>query len=144
MSTVQTRPRPRPPGSKRSWSLVALALAGAAAIALMSLVFAASRLPSYVDNVTVANPHQWDVGVEVSGAERDGWLGMGTVDRTGSYAFQQVIDQGQEWVFRFSYAGVDGGELVVPRSELEASGWKVTVPEQFAERMRTAGVGPSE
>jgi hypothetical protein len=110
----------------------------------MSLVFAASRLPSYVDNVTVANPHQWDVGVEVAGAERDGWLGLGSVDRTASHEFQQVIDQGQQWVFRFSYAGVDGGELVVPRSELEASGWKVTVPEQFAERMRAAGVGPSE
>jgi hypothetical protein len=55
-----------------------------------------------------------------------------------------VIDQGEQWVFRFTYGGVDGGELVVPRTELEASGWKVTVPQQFAERMRAAGVGPSE
>jgi hypothetical protein len=121
-----------------------LALAGAAVLATLAFLLPASRTPSYVDEVTVANPHQWDVGVEVSGAERDGWLGMGTVDRTASHGFQQVIDQGQQWVFRFSYAGVDGGELVVPRSELEASGWKVTVPEQFAERMRAAGVGPSE
>ena len=121
-----------------------MVVAGAAAIPLMALLLSASRTPSYVDEVTVVNPHQWDVGVEVTGAQRDGWLGMGTVDRTASHGFAQVIDQGKHWVFRFSYAGVDGGELVVPRSELEASGWKVTVPEHFAERMRAAGVGASE
>ncbi len=121
-----------------------LAVAGAAAILLMALLLSATRAPSYIAALTVVNPHQWDVGVEVTGAQRDGWLGMGTVDRTASHGFAQVIDQGQPWVFRFSYAGVDGGEHVVPRSELEASGWKVTVPEHFAERMRAADVGPSE
>ena len=121
-----------------------LAVAGAAVLAMVAFLLPESRTPSYVDEVTVVNPHQWDVGVDVTGAERDGWLGLGTVDRTASHGFAQVINQGQQWVFRFSYAGVDGGELVVPRSELEASGWKVTVPEQFAERMRVASVGPSE
>ncbi len=121
-----------------------LAFAGAAAILLMALLLSATRGPSYVAVLTVVNPHQWDVGVEVTGAQRDGWLGMGTVDRTASRGFERVIDQGEQWAFRFSYAGVDGGELVVPRRELEASGWKVTVPEQFAERMRAAGVGASE
>ena len=120
------------------------AVAGAAVLAMVAFLLAEARTPSYVAALTVVNPHQWDVGVEVTGAQRDGWLGMGTVDRTASHGFAQVIDQGKHWVFRFSYAGVDGGELVVPRSELEASGWKVTVPEHFAERMRAAGVGPSE
>ncbi len=143
MSTVQARPRPRPSGARRGWSLLALVSAGVLVVAMVALLGSGSRVPSYVDGVTVVNPHQWDVGVDVTGAERDGWLGMGTVDRTASHGFEQVIDQGEKWVFRFSYAGLDGGELVLARSELEASGWKVAVPEQFAEHMRAAGVGPS-
>ena len=121
-----------------------LALAGAAVVAVLALVSSGSRLPAYVDDITVVNPHQWDVGVEVTGAEREGWLVMGTVDRGASHDFEHVIDQGAQWVFRFTYGGVDGGELVVPRSELETSGWKVSVPEQFAQRMRAAGMSPSE
>jgi len=121
-----------------------LAIAAVVVVAIVALLLPGSRLPSYVDDITVVNPHQWDAGLEVTGTERDGWLGMGTVDRNASRRFEQVIDQGEQWVFRFGYAGVDGGELVVPRAELETSGWKVTVPQQFAERMRAAGVGPSE
>jgi hypothetical protein len=123
---------------------VTLVITGAVVVAIVALVWPGSRLPSYVDDITVVNPHPWDVGVDVTGAERDGWLGMGTVDRTASHAFGQVIDQGEQWVFRFTYSGVDGGELVVTRNELEASDWKVTVPELFAERMRASGLGPSE
>ncbi|MDQ3575022.1 MAG: hypothetical protein M3404_08905, partial [Actinomycetota bacterium] len=128
----------------RSWSLLSLVIAGVAVVAVLVLVSSGSRLPSYVDDVTVVNPHQWDVGVDVTGAERQGWLVLGTVDRGASHAFEHVIDQGEQWVFRFSYGGVDGGELVVPRADLESSGWKVSVPEQFAERMQAAGMSPSE
>ena len=121
-----------------------LAIAAAVVVAMVALLWPGGRLPSYVDAITVVNPHQWDAEADVTGAGRDGWFGMGSVERTDSHTFEQVIDQGEQWVFRFTYGGVDGGELVVPRTELEASGWKVTVPEQFAERMRAAGVGPSE
>jgi len=123
---------------------VTLAIAAVVVVAIVALLLPGSRLPSYVDAITVVNPHQWDAEAEATGTERDGWLGMGMVDRNASRRFEQVIDQGEQWVFRFTYGGVDGGELVVPRTELEASGWKVTVPQQFAERMRAAGVGPSE
>ena len=142
MSTVLSRPRPA--GSRKSWSLLSVAMAGTAVVAVLALVSSGSRLPSYVDDITVVTPHQWDVVVDVTGTEREGWLVMGTVDRGSSHAFEHVIDQGQQWVFRFSYGGVDGGELVLPRTELETGGWKVSVPEQFAERMRAAGMSPSE
>jgi hypothetical protein len=46
-------------------------------------------------------------------------------------------------MFRFRYAGVDGGEVVVSRNDLEGSRWRVRVPEEVGTRLTQAGLGPS-
>jgi hypothetical protein len=56
---------------------------------------------------------------------------------------EEVADQGREWVFRFSYGGVDAGELVLSRDRLARDGWNITVPSAVAERLRDAGVQES-
>ncbi len=110
---------------------------------LLMAVMPAMEPPADVERVTVDNPHEWPAGVEVAGGERDGWVGLGAVERQASETFEDVLDQGGQWAFRFSYAGVAGGEVALPRADLDRRGWKITVPDTFAERMRAAGLAPS-
>ena len=55
---------------------------------------------------------------------------------------KEVIDQRDTWIFRFSYAGRNAGEISVPRSELAKNGWQVTVPNTVAQNLRDAGILP--
>jgi hypothetical protein len=142
MSPLATRPRPAPLQHGWTW---ATALTGVAVAALTLLVVVpATRPPSVVDGVTIVNPHAWSVEVSVTGREGDGWTGVGTVGREQTQTFEEVMDQGRSWIFRFSYGGVDGGELVVSRGQLERARWTITVPEVFSARMRAAGIEPSK
>ncbi len=56
---------------------------------------------------------------------------------------EEVADQGREWVFRFSYGGVDAGELVITPGQLARDGWEITVPSAVAERLHEAGLPES-
>jgi len=105
------------------------------------LVVPALRLPPDVDRIAIENPHAWPVHVEVSDADAgaDGWLGVGTVDTDHENRFHSVVDQGDVWVFRFSYAG-HHTELRVTRRELAADHWRLTVPDDFARQMGAAGL----
>jgi hypothetical protein len=141
MTPVLTRPRPAPPRSRAD--ILTVIVATVAGLALLLVVSSALRLPPFVDAITISNPHEWHVEVKVDGADRSSWIGLGGVGRARTHTYRSVIDSGKEWVFRFSYGGIDGGELVRSRAELEGGGWKVTVPAEFAHRMRAAGVSPS-
>lgn len=142
MTPVLTRPRPAPPRSRGEILTVVVAAVGG--LALLLVVFSALRLPPFVDAITISNPHEWHVEVEVDGPDRSSWIGLGGVGRATTHTYRSVIDSGKEWMFRFSYGGRDGGELTLSRAELERGGWKVTVPDEFVRRMRAAGVPPSQ
>ena len=141
MNPIMTQ---RPPESSRT------ARAGALLVALAlgaGVIFVLSRLglgetPSS-RSVTVENPSPYIINVAVTGAERDGWIDFGSVRRENRETFEQTPDPGDEWVFRFSYAGVDAGELVVSRDQLAQDGWKITVPPESTEQLRQAGVPES-
>lgn len=141
MSPVATRPRPAP--ARRRSDLLGLFAAGVGLVLALGVLFLAMEAPQHVERVTIHNPHEWSAGVEASNERRQGWVGIGVVNKNEAHAFEEVLDQGRTWVFRFSYGGVDGGELTVSRADLQRSGWKVTVPDEFATRMREAGLGPS-
>ncbi len=111
------------------------------------VIFALSRLglddtPSY-RSVTVENPSPYIINIEVTGAERDGWFDVGRVRRENRQTFEHTPDPGDQWVFRFSYGGVDAGELTVSRDQLARDGWRITVPSEAAERLREAGIPES-
>jgi hypothetical protein len=118
-----------------------------AVLLLVLLVNGLGRLtssePSYVARLTVVNDTQYNVNVEVTGGAHDGWLDLGSVSRERTRTLEQIVDQGERWVFRFSYAGVAAGEVALDRTELSRQGWRLTVPVEVGERLREAGLRPS-
>ena len=141
MSDVLLRPRP---ASRRRMGVTGLAVvAGVVLLGTLLGVGHVTALPPRVERLTIVNPHPYHVNVSVSDGRPDAQLLLGTVKRNRSAAYDEVIDQGSTWRFRFSYAGIEAGELVVSRSSLEADGWKLSVPPETAQRLKTEGLGPS-
>lgn len=141
MTRLATRPHPafRPRGLPK----IKLWVCVAAVVGLLLLGASLLGLPTTVPRLSVVNPGVHQVHVEVTDARRAGWLGLGSVEREATQIFEEAIDQGEHWVFRFSYAGVQAGELVIARSALEANSWQITVPPDVGDRLRAAGIGPS-
>jgi hypothetical protein len=124
---------------------VALALAAilAGAFGLYGLLHWTIPSVPFIDHVTVVNPGVYNLELEVKGTDDDSWLGLGTVQRGARASFDEVIDQGDQWVFRFSSGGQSGGEVTLSRSQLRADGWRLDVPADVLDRLRTAGIPPS-
>ncbi|MGH2662983.1 MAG: hypothetical protein ACRDH8_09295 [Actinomycetota bacterium] len=108
------------------------------------LLAACSGPPPTVDRITVANPTEYDLDTEVTGGDRQGWLPLSVVEAGTEVVVRDVIDQGEEWIFRFRHWDESVGELPVAREELERSGWRVEVPEEIGERLQQLGTPPSE
>lgn len=114
--------------------------------AAAAVLAAAGRLlladPALVARVSVVNPSEYDITVEVSrGDER--WLGITTVDNASTGLAYDVIDQGDQWVFRFRAQGRLGGEVRLSRAELRDAGWTVAVPPTVVDRLRQTGAPPA-
>ena len=143
--TSRTAARPRPERAESflsrldwRWALIA-----GVSLAIVLLVTRLDATPAMVDRVTIENTSDFAFDVEVTGASRDGWLQLGGTDEKSSTVLEKVLDQGDTWIFHFSGQGEDGGELTVPRAELEAADWKVTVPAAAVEKLRALGVPPT-
>ncbi len=120
--------------------LMVVALAAGVIFALIGLGL--DDMPTY-RQLTVENPAPYIINVDVTSAERDGWLHVGIVRREGRQTFEGLADPGDQWAFRFSYGGAAVGELSVSRDQLAREGWTITVPAEAAERLRHAGVSES-
>jgi hypothetical protein len=120
--------------------LVEFIFVGVTAAVLVSC----SGPPPTVDRITISNPTGYDLEVQVSDANRDGWLPTGIVEAGSEQISEQVIDQGEVWIFRFLHWGDPVGELELARSELERNGWRLEVPAQVEERLRHLGRLSSE
>jgi hypothetical protein len=100
------------------------------ALAVTFVAVPALRLPSFVPAVTVVNPNDGELAIEISGADGGGWLELGSVPPHSTGRWQEVIDQGGQWVFRFRRVGDSRGfaQLQLSREELKAARWSITVP----------------
>jgi hypothetical protein len=116
--------------------LAATALIWAAVTAGVGLTL---REPAHVDRITIQNPLDWAVHVDVSDENGDGWVGLGRVQRGSDQTFRYVLDPGDTWIVRFTYAG-QHAEAQLTRLQLEQDSWRVTVPDELATRLRAAGV----
>lgn len=123
---------------------------GAAAVVLalavaLGLTFLAglSGSPGTVPRVTFENPTAYALDIEVSPGTGTGWTSAGSVRQETTADVHEVIDQGDVWLFRFHSQGASGGELRLTRSELEASGWTVTIPAGVGQRLSDAGAPPT-
>ena len=137
----------RPETSKRAHHHVGIAVAAvvvglAVAIGLTSLVELSSG-PKTVSRITFENPTAYALDIEVSPGTGSGWTSAGSVRQKSTAEVNEVIDQGDVWLFRFDSQGASGGELRLSRTELEASGWRITIPAEVGDRLAGAGAPPT-
>lgn len=111
------------------------------AVLFVALVAACSGPPPTVDRITIANPTGYDLDVEVT-QDRDGWLPVAIVEARSEVVAQEVIDQGEVWIFRFRHWGDPVGELSLTRAALERNGWRVEVPVEVEEQLQQLGRAP--
>ncbi len=118
----------------------------AAVVVLAAVLFAAVRLledPARVSNLTIHNPSEFDIEVEITSPSHDGWLRLTGVPVTAATQYSDVLDPGDTWVFSFQAQGRDGGEVSIPKAQLAAAGWQLDVPQQVIDRLRAAGAPAS-
>lgn len=108
---------------------------------LAALLCAACAGGSFVDRIVIGNPTAFTANVDVTGAEREGWLDLTTAGAQSESTVEDVYDQGTTWIFRFSYSG-HSEELKLSRSELARADWHVEVPASFEAALRDRGVSP--
>jgi hypothetical protein len=101
----------------------------------------ALRSPTYVSRVEITNDTGYSVNVDLAGDR--GRVGLGTVPAGDRLDLVDVIDQGDPWVFEFSYAGRATGEVSISRADLEAADWTVEVPQDVQATLEREGFAPS-
>jgi hypothetical protein len=111
-------------------------------VAVVGLLFSSARGPHFVSGISVVNQTAYPYDVDASKEAGDGWTSVGTVGPKATERFQDVVDQGDHWVLRFSYAGQTAGELMLSRGDLVQRHWRIEVPAQFAEKLRAFGINP--
>ena len=98
---------------------------------------------TYVERVVLVNPTDYQVLVDVKGAADSSWQGLGIAKRQSETLVQEVIDQGDTWIFRFSYVGEAAGEDRISRSSLMRERWRYQIPERIGELLKEKGYAPS-
>lgn len=105
-------------------------------------LLAAACNPARVQ-LTVRNPTAYPVNVEFTGTKLEGWVPLGLVLAGREKVFQEVLDAGEEWSFRFVHLDVDE-QLTMDRTRLADSGWTVVVAESFGAKLQSAGIRPPD
>jgi hypothetical protein len=141
MTGLRTPSRPVP-SIRRPVVLAVVALA-VVAVAFALGVGSVTRESAFVPTVAVDNPTPYNLQVDVAVPGEGDVLALGTVPREGSRRFEQVVDLGERWLFRFSFGGEAVGEVVVPRARLEHDGWRLEVPAGVGQELADAGHPPS-
>jgi hypothetical protein len=139
---VQPTTAVRPPKSRVSAQAIAVvAFATVAFAVLIGALAWALRSPTFAPRVEIVNETPYSVNVDVS-SDR-GRIGLGTVTTGSSLEFSEVLDEGDTWVFEFSYGGRDAGELSIERAALEEQDWTVDVPAEVGDDLESEGINPS-
>jgi hypothetical protein len=113
-----------------------------AAVGACVVLLGACSDVSFVDEVTIVNDTEYSANVDVVGMTRDGWLGLTVVAPQSTTTVEEVIDQGEMWIFRFNYVGRYEEEVEISRRELEQNDWTIEVPQSLEQRLRDLDVPP--
>jgi hypothetical protein len=98
-------------------------------------------MPDHVAEITVTNSTDHAAMVEVADDDRDSWLGLGRIPPGEEHTFEEVIDFGEQWRFRFVHPE-HSEEITVSREQLVDNDWRVEVPARYGERLDELGVEP--
>ena len=114
----------------------------------IGLVVAALRapklaLPTKVQTLTIDNPSAYTVTIEASNGNESGWSPVAVVPAQQTTAVNELNDEGPEWSLRFTSQGSQFTGYQVRRSDLAASGWHYSVPDDVAARLQAQGVPTS-
>lgn len=142
MSPVLTRPRPQSTPAQRRRDLLTTAAATLIGIAVLISITAPLRGPEVIDRVTIVNDSPYLIDVEVTTDDHDGWLDLGPVSEGARHSFQNVIDQGDRWIFHISSGPYDGGEFSMSKRRLEQADWRVAIPGDAVDRLEADGAEP--
>ena len=103
---------------------------------------AACSSVSFVDEVAIVNDTEYSANIDVTGTTGDGWLLLTSVEPQSTATVEEVIDQGEVWIFRFDYVGKYDQEVEISRRELERSDWTIEVPQSFEQHLRDLNYRP--
>lgn len=109
-------------------------------VCVSALVLVACSDHSFVDSISIINNTDYPAQTEVTGADHNGWLLLTHARQRQTTTVEEVIDQGETWVFHFDYIGKHEEEVEVSRRELEQDDWTIEVPLSFEQRLRALGV----
>lgn len=130
---------PAPPTERRpvaEW-IALVVVVGLLVVTMVLLV----RGPEFVHHVAVTNRSNLQIDVDVTGAQRDGWLAVAIARPNGSVTTREVVDQGDTWIFRFRSGGHYGGELRVNRDKLARAGFTIEIPQRVTDRLEQVNAG---
>lgn len=114
--------------------------AGVAAVVLVAMMLLpAMRSPVFVSRVTVTNPTEYGIEVDVSGAAGNEWMALGGFAPASTRTIYEVLDEGQRWVFRFSYSGQEMDRVAMTRKSLADGQWLVSIPRKLGDQLWAAG-----
>jgi hypothetical protein len=139
--TQATMARPHVP--RRTFPPLPLIALVVVAVLLCAAMAYELRDPKVVPRLTLENPSGLDVNVSVQPSPSSSRLVLPTVGASSTATSNDVLDQGDDWLFSFSSGGVDGGTLRVSRAKLAAGDWRVEIPESVVQRLQTGTYVPA-
>lgn len=142
MSSLLLREAPAPASvMKQIWRVGGSVALATACLTLGVLLLQKLAGPSFVNELTVANPTEYSVHARVSTGD-DSWLGLGVVGSGEEHTFREVIDQGDMWVVEFSFAGEVAGHLEISADALSEDDWRLEVPAEVGLVLAAEGITP--
>jgi hypothetical protein len=96
--------------------------------------------PVRVPALTIENPTAYDIRVDVSDANRDGWTVLASARQQCVATVESPVDRGEMWVFRLRAQGLAADEIAVSRSDLERSNWHFVIPAAVAQQWEHGGI----
>lgn len=118
------------------------ALVGIAVAAMLLVARPVVDQPRFVGRISFDNPTAYDLTIDVSGPDGQGWMAVADARRNAVTLVEEVYDIGDVWVFRISGQGRDAGEVRITRARLEGDGWRVSVPAVVGDELRHQGAPP--
>jgi hypothetical protein len=132
MTPVLTRHAPEPVRNlRRVAAPVALVVPLVAAFVLLMQLVAG---PATVDRIAIRNRSDLELEVSIHPGGDPSSLPLAAIEARSTTTVDDVLDQGDKWVFRGEHAGQRVGDLRLSRRDLENRGWQVTIPADWSER----------